>query len=300
MLFGVLGIALALPASAHAELISADPADGQRLATAPRAVTLTFSESVAIDTGYLRVLNAAGQRMDVGNPTHPGGEGGKVSVPLKPGLPDAGYLVSWRVVSADSHPIGGAYSFVVGNGVPLDASGSANGGAANPAVRNTFTVTRFLGFAGLVLLGGAVFLTACWPAGRAYARPRALIWAGWGLTAWAALLGGLLEGPYGAGTGPSTLLNWTLLRATLHGDYGRMIATRLILLAVLAVLLAKLLDDTESPPWLEDATALSGLGVLATYAGAGHAATGTQAPLTVFADSAHLAAMSTWLGGLLM
>jgi copper transport protein len=248
VLFGVLGIALAVPASAHAELSTADPTDGQRLASAPRAVTLTFSESVSIDTGYLRVLNAAGQRMDAGNPTHPGGDGKKVSVPLRPNLPDAGYLVSWRVVSADSHPIGGAYSFVVGNGAPLDASGSTNGGAANPAVRHTFTVVRFLGFAGLVLLGGAVFLTACWPAGRDYRRPRALIWAGWGLTGWAALLGGLLEGPYGAGTGPSTLLDWTLLRATLHSDYGRMISTRLVLLAVLGVLLAKLLDNAETRP----------------------------------------------------
>jgi copper transport protein len=297
---GVLGVALAAPASAHAGLVSADPADGQRLVTAPRAVTLTFSEPVSIDTGYLRVLNAAGQRVDTGTPAHPGGDGAKVEVPLKGGLPDAGYLVSYRVVSADSHPIGGAYSFVVGDGDPLDASGGADGGAANPSVKNTFTVVRFLGFAGLVLLGGAVFLTACWPAGRLRARPRAVIWAGWGLTSWAALLGLLLEGPYGAGTGPSTLFNGTLLSATLRGDYGRMVSTRLVLLAVLAVLLSKLLADAESPPWLEDATALTGLGILATYAGAGHAVSGTQAPLTVFADTAHLAAMSAWLGGLLL
>jgi copper transport protein len=295
-----LGVALAVPASAHAELVAADPGDQQRLASAPRAVTLTFSEQVSIDTGYLRVLNAAGQRVDTGNPQHVGGDGTKVSVPLKSGLPDAGYLVSWRVVSADSHPIGGAYSFVIGDGAPLDASGNSSGGAANPAVKNTFTVVRFLGFAGLVLLGGAVFLTVCWPAGRTWRRPRAMIWAGWGLTAWAALLSGLLQGPYGAGTGPSTLFSGSLLKATLHSDFGRMTSTRLVLLAVLAALLARLLDDTESPPWLEDATALTGLGVLATYAGAGHAATGTQAPLTVFADTAHLAAMSAWLGGLLM
>jgi copper transport protein len=299
--FGATGVALAAPALAHAELVSADPTDGQRLASAPRAVTLIFSENVSIDTGYLRVLNAAGQRVDAGSPTHPGGDGHKVSVPVKSGLPNAGYLVSWRVVSADSHPIGGAYSFVVGNGTPLDAQGGGvDPGAANSQIRSTFTVVRFLGFFGLVLLGGAVFLAACWPAGRTRARPRAVIWAGWGLTAWAAVLGGLLEGPYGAGTGPSTLLNGALLRATLHSDYGRMISTRLVLLAVLAVLLAKLLAESASPPWLEDATTLTGLGVLATYAGAGHAATGTQPALTVFADTAHLAAMSAWLGGLVM
>jgi copper transport protein len=298
--FAALGVALAVPASAHAELVSADPADGQRVATAPAAVTLTFSESISIDTGYLRVLNAAGQRVDTGTPSHPGGDGRKVSVPLKGGLKDAGYLVSWRVVSADSHPIGGAYSFVIGNGTPLDASGTTNGGAADPTVKNTFTVVRFLGFVGLVLLGGAVFLTACWQDGRRRARPRAMVWAGWGLTSWAALFGALLEGPYGAGSGLGTLFDGNLLAATLRGDYGRMISTRLVLLAVLAVLLSKLLDEEESPPWLEDATALTGLGILATYAGAGHAVSGTQAPLTVFADTAHLAAMAAWLGGLLV
>jgi len=296
---GVAGVAGAVPALAHAELVSADPADGQRLARAPAAVTLRFSEPVSIDTGYLRVLDAAGRRVDAGPPSHPAGDPTSVAVPLTRSA-DGGYIVSWRVVSADSHPVGGAYSFAVGSGTLLTPSGADSKGAADPAVQWVFTVTRWVGFAGLVLLGAAVFLTVCWRDGRAERRPRQLVWAGWGAVAGSTGLGLLLEGPYGAGTGLGRLLSPGLLSATLHTTYGRMLSARLVLLAVLAVLLVRLLAEPDSPPWLEDAAALAGLGILATYAGAGHAVSGGQTPVAVFADAVHLAAMSAWLGGLVV
>jgi copper transport protein len=297
---GALGVATALPASAHAEIVSATPAEGQRLESAPTSVTLKFSEPVSIDTGYLRVLDKDGKRLDTGKPQHPGGDGTAATVSVKAGLPDGGYLVSWRVVSADSHPIGGAYSFVVGDGAALTTTGQPDGGAVDGLVKNSFTVIRWLGFAGLALLGGAVFLTVCWRDGRRERRARALVWTGWGLVAGSAAVGLLLEGPYGAGTRISKLFSPALLDATLHTGYGRMLSARLVLLAALAGVLVHLLDSADSPPWLEDAGALAGLGVLATFGGAGHAVAGNQAPLAVFSDTAHLAAMATWLGGLVM
>jgi copper transport protein len=295
---GVVGVAAALPASAHAELVSAAPGEGARLASPPDAVTLRFSEPVSIDTGYLRVLDRTGKRVDTGPPRHPEGDATTVTVPVQARLPDGGYLVSWRVLSADSHPVGGAYSFAVGNGAVLTPTGVPDSGAVNGVVGWAFTVVRWLGFAGLALLGGAVFLTACWREGRRVRRARGLVWTGWGLVAGSTVLGLLLEGPYGAGTGLSRLLNGALLDATLHTTYGRMLWARLMLLGALAVALAHLLKSLESSPWLEDATALAGLATLATFGGAGHAVAGVQAPLAVFSDTLHLSAMSVWLGGL--
>jgi copper transport protein len=297
---GVVGVAVAAPAGAHAELVSAEPAPGARLAAAPDAVTLRFSESVSIDTGYLRVLDAAGKRVDAGPARHPEGDGSTVAVPLRPGLPEGGYLVSYRVLSADSHPVGGAYSFAVGNAAVLATTGGVDGGTVDGAVRVLFTTVRWLGFAGLALLGGAVFLTACWREGRRVRRARGLVWTGWGLLAGSTVLGLLLEGPYGAGAGLSRLLNGTLLDATLHSSYGRMLSVRLVLLGALAVALAHLLGSLENPPWLEDATALAGLATLATFGGAGHAVAGIQAPVAVFSDTLHLSAMAIWFGGLAM
>lgn len=293
-------VLLAGPASAHAQLISTDPASGQRLGRAPSAVTLRFSEPVTFDTGYLRVFDAAGRRVDSGTPEHPGGDPTAMAVPLAGGLADGGYIVSWQVVSADSHPVGGAYSFAVGTGALLTPAATQRGGVVNRTVQWVFVVTRWVGFTGLVLLGGAVFLTVCWRAGRTEQRPRALVWTGWGAVAGSTALGLLLEGTYGAGTGLSRLASPSLLVDTLRTTYGRVLSIRLVLLAALAVLLARLLREPASSRWREDLAAVVGLGVLATYGGAGHAVTGIQAPLALLADTTHLAAMAGWLGGLVL
>jgi copper transport protein len=295
----------ATPALAHATVVATDPADGDRLADPPAQVTVTFSEHVSSSSGYLRVVDSKGRRADGGAVEHPGQDGSKVSVRLRSGLPDDSYIVSYRVVSADSHPIGGAFSFVVGNGPLVATTGLVLGGTSDRVVGAAFAVARWLSFAGLVLLGGLAFLLLCWPAGRAVPRARRLVWTGWGAAAVAAVLGVLLQGPYAAGSGIDQLFSRPLLAATLSTAYGRMLCVRLILLAVLAVLAVRLLADESVLPEKtrsrdEDLTAITGLGVLATYGGTGHAAAGDQATLALLSDTAHLSAVSIWVGGLVL
>jgi copper transport protein len=302
----VAGVAGAAPASAHAELVSGDPADSARLDTPPGSVTLRFSEPVGLGLGYVRVVDASGSRVDTGTVEHPGGDASAVSVRLRGGLGDGSYTVSWRVVSADSHPAAGAYSFVVGDG-PLVPAGDAAGagGAADPAVGAVFDAARWAGFAGLVLLvGGAAFLVLAWPSGQDERRPLRLVWTGWGLAAGTTALGLPLEGLYASGQGFGHLLDTGLLDSTLHTNYGRMLSARLVLLAVLALLVDHVLDSRPTEDgerrWQVDAAAVVSLGVFATYAAAGHAATGIQPPLAVLSDTLHLAAMATWIGGVVM
>jgi copper transport protein len=303
--FLVAAVAGAGPALAHAVVISTDPADGTRLSTVPAAVSVTFSEHVSFGSGYLRVVDSKGGRVDTGAIQHPGGDATKVSVPLRTGLPDDSYIVSYRVVSADSHPIGGAFSFVVGKGPLVAATGAVVGGTSDPVVGAVFAVARWLSFAGLVLIGGLAFLLLCWPEGRAVPRARRLVWTGWGAATVAGMLGVLLQGPYAAGSNLSRTFSRPLLSATLSTTYGRMLCVRLILLAVLAVLAVRLLADESVLPDKsrsrdEDLTAIVGLGVLATYGGTGHAAAGSQPTLALLSDSAHLSAVSIWVGGLVM
>jgi copper transport protein len=295
----------AAPALAHATVVATDPVDGGRLASAPAQVTVTFSERVSFSSGYLKVVDSKGRRVDSGTVEHPGHDDSKMSVGLRSGLPDGSYIVSYRVVSADAHPIGGAFSFVVGNGPLIATTGLVLGGTSDPVVQVAFAVTRWLSFAGLVLLGGLAFLLLCWPAGRAVPRARRLVWTGWGAAAVAAALGVLLQGPYAAGTGLGQVFSRPLLAATLGTPYGRMLCVRLILLGVLAVLAVRLLADESVLPDKtrsrdEDLTAITGLGVLATYGSIGHAAAGDQTTLALLSDTAHLSAVSIWVGGLVL
>src|SRR4051812_46505070 len=97
-------------ASAHAELEASSPADGSILQKAPTSVSLQFSESVSVRTDGVRVVDANGGRVDRSKAKD---SGTRVTVPLGK-LAKGSYLASWRVISADGHPVRGAFTFSVG------------------------------------------------------------------------------------------------------------------------------------------------------------------------------------------
>ena len=83
-------VALLLPAaaSAHARLEGTSPPQGAVVKAEPSAVVFEFDEAVEGNFGAVRVYDAAGERVDEGDAFHPDGEGPKLGVHLKPGLPD--------------------------------------------------------------------------------------------------------------------------------------------------------------------------------------------------------------------
>lgn len=101
------------PASAHAALTGSDPAQGVVVDKAPTQVSLTFSETVSMNDDSLRVLDPKGTRVDTGKPSEVSGT--TYAVQLHSGLPDGTYTVTYQVVSADSHPVAGAYTFSIGS-----------------------------------------------------------------------------------------------------------------------------------------------------------------------------------------
>ena len=105
-------VLLAVPASAHAVLLATTPAQGAVLTTPPRAVSLRYDEQVTYNPGAVRVYNEQGSRVDSGSISKPSPDVVQVSLP--PHLPDGAYVVTWRVISADTHPVEGAFTFQVG------------------------------------------------------------------------------------------------------------------------------------------------------------------------------------------
>jgi len=97
-------------ATAHALLDRAEPRVGNTVATAPREVTLWFTQKLEAAFSTVTVTNAAGQRVDTGKPRV---SGNQMSVSLRSG--GAGtYRVTWRVLSVDTHRTEGRFSFEVG------------------------------------------------------------------------------------------------------------------------------------------------------------------------------------------
>src|ERR1700693_1839455 len=97
-------------ASAHAFLDHAEPRVGNKVATAPREVTLWFTQKLEPAFSSMTVTNAAGQRVDTGKTRV---SGNQMSVSLRSG--GAGtYRVNWRVLSVDTHRTDGNFTFQVG------------------------------------------------------------------------------------------------------------------------------------------------------------------------------------------
>ncbi|MEU6484218.1 FixH family protein [Streptomyces sp. NPDC046887] len=311
-------------ASAHGALDSTDPVQGSVVARQPSAVTLTFGEGVTLPAEALRVFDPAGGRVDTGTPDHVGGKAETARVALRGGLADGTYTVAWRVVSADSHPIGGAFTFSVGAPSASTVSAESLRGSTdtNGLIGFLYGTARLIAYAAFALLAGAVaFVLLCWPAGAAARSVQRLLVAGW-----VALLGStvvlmMLRGAYeqGGGIAPPADPATAPAHVDLDERIYLVLAARLLLLVVSGVFLVLLVGQSGQPgpeeteqtdpeqPERSQARSrtrlrLAGLalavGLSATWAVTNHSSEGAQVWLAVPVTALHLLAMAAWLGGL--
>jgi copper transport protein len=296
VLIGVLvgGFGLATPASAHAILVSSTPSQGTIVLNPPTEVVLTFTEGVTLVTGQVRVVAPDNTRADTGSPST---SDDKVIIPMKPGGKHGTYLVSFRVISADSHPVAGAftYSVVSTSTPPVQDTTSVT---TSPVVSALFPIVRGIGYVGLVLMVGATLVLALlWPQRLSNAGPVRAIWVGAALIAVTTVGELAVQIPNVAGGfGEAGAAD---VRQVLSSQYG---AAHLIRLGVLAASLFLLRPIIKGKGWGADRVLLAVLGAIgiATWSVSGHPYASSIPTVTVVSDMIHIASMSVWLGGLLM
>ncbi|MFG2936343.1 copper resistance CopC/CopD family protein [Streptomyces sp. NPDC048282] len=294
------------PASAHAALTGSDPSQGVVVPKAPDQVSLTFSENVSMNDNSLRVLDPQGKRVDKGKPTNLSGT--TYGVQLKSGLGKGTYTVAYQVVSADSHPVAGAYTFSVGAPSRTVASvGDQDAGGG--VVGWLYGFGRYMSYAGyIVLVGGAAFVLACWQRGSGVRAMQRLVVGGWLTLTAATLWLLLLRGSYTTSGSVGDIFDLNLLGQVLQTKPGAALVSRLLLLAAAALFIAVLFgayDKREEEDEKRDLTfglAIGGTvvaaGLAASWAMAEHASTGLQPGIAMPVDVLHLLAVATWLGGL--
>ncbi len=105
----ILALGLAIPAHAHASLLGTDPAEGAVLATPPTQLTLRFDEPISLPDKAIQLFDAAGAAV----PANAAASDTTVTVTVPDEL-SGSYLIAWRVISADGHPVAGSLNFAVG------------------------------------------------------------------------------------------------------------------------------------------------------------------------------------------
>lgn len=286
VLLGAVALVLgaAAPASAHATLVSTDPAEGAVLAGAPERITLEFSEGVTGVPDGAQVFDAEGAGLAATSST----SGKVLTVELTDPVGDGTLVVVWRVVSEDGHPISGSLTFSVG--APSDDVVRPDvEGTSAPEPPWGLTLVRWVGYAGLLVAVGLVaFLVLVLPAGEEGARRRlvGIARAVAGATAVAWLVALPLTSVYQLGGGLGSVLDgatWAQPSAT---EY---VVTAAVVLGVLA---AVGLAGSDAPVALVAAVPAAVAPALT-----GHTRATSPELVAVGADMLHLATGAVWLGG---
>jgi copper transport protein len=303
--------ALALPAAAwaHAALLRTVPEASRTVNTPPKQVSLTYSEAVEPRFAIVSVTDAAGHQQTAGPPRRSAADPDTLVVPLKH-LSEGWYLVYWRVISADGHPVRGAFTFAVGPNpgpAPQFVIPSTSETAATPGllVLRWATFLSFMAAIGLFMLR----LVIARPAGRiedASLRPLSI---GFGV----AMVVALIVTPIYVvvSTAKFALRSAFDLGAVIplarDSAFGRSFLDFWLVLALFA-LAGGITIAVDRPERRLRSTAelLAFGGALATIAAAclvpglaGHAAQTSPRGLSLALDWLHVASASVWIGGLI-
>lgn len=291
-----LGVAVV---GAHADLVAATPAHGERVGTAPDTVVLRFSEGVQV--ADVTVSGSTGERVDRGVVRLDGTDPKVVRVPLS-SVPNGTYTLSWEVLSVDGHTTRGSYYFVVGDALPdreqlLAALAADAGGGVNPLE----PVARGLLFVAALLAVGVplallIVVDPVVPASAARAERTARLLAG--VAALLVVAVGLLAAVRTTSAAPA--LTPEQVSAFLATRLGRLSAVQVaVALGTLAVAVLPLTGrvDGSDRRWLAALVAVA-LAVSLTVSLGSHSAATVDGPLGVLVDFAHTLGAAVWVGGL--
>jgi copper transport protein len=294
------GATSAVPASAHAVLVSTDPAADTVVATAPGAVTLRFSEQVDVAGSSVHVLDDTGARVDDGPVVTAANDASAVSVPLKSGIRTGSYVVSWIVTSDDTHPVSGSFTFAIGSRTSTTAIEAPT---RNDPVGLTLGILRWLGYVGLALGPGLLLVALLlWPGALQDRRARRLVLGGLGLLVVSTVGGMLLQGVWASGAPLSALWQAPDTLDTHSRKFDLVYAWRVFLLVAFAVAMVlafpRRSTPTPSRSVLLGAVGLSSVALVATWPVVGHSAVGDLPLLALAVNLVHSLGMVLWLGGL--
>jgi len=275
------------PARSHAVLLETVPSDGAVLSEMPALLLLRFNEPVSVVT--LGLIDGAGRNLLAGEPAQP--PGAQVRIVAPAAATSGWFVLSYRVVSADGHPIAGAVTFAVGDGTAR-APPVAGVGGDDAAWRLASAVARTLVYGSILLAAGSALFVVLVCPGLADDRRWRGAARGAALVAGLAVIGSIpIQGASLAGAPASALRDpalWSLGWSSLG------VSTSLTLIGLAALLVGYRLPGPFRPVAL-GAGALLAIG---GFGATGHAATADPRWLTAPAVIAHGIVAAFWIGSL--
>ncbi|WP_328993857.1 copper resistance protein CopC [Kribbella sp. NBC_01245] len=284
----------AAPASAHATLLSTDPKNDAVLAKAPTAVTLTFDEAVVVWPTSISIFDPAGERLEVGVK----GIDKRAVATLPANLGQGTYTVTWRVISADDHPVSGGFAFTIGKRTtPVAADLDNEPTRSLNVVRLAATALGYLGVLGSIGLAVFELFLLDATAGAMAGLRRRLRWTGRGLIALAAL-GFFASIPLTTAWQQAGSLASLGDGAIWSDGFSSDLLTSAVL-AVAGLLVVALLVGRPYVVLARVGVAVGALVALVSLPWTGHTRTYGPTWLVVASDLIHVSAGAIWAGGII-
>ena len=313
---------VALPSGtawAHNTLLSSEPADGAAWSVAPSQITWVFDNAVPLDTMTVTLIDATGTRSELSGSTHGAAGDTEVVTPL-PSLQPGPVSLRWRLVGPDGHPITGRVDFTVTVPTPTTIASAATAAptvaATSPppttpaavdesspdqsdgtysASSLTRWTLRYASYLTIMAIVGVLLTSAyMWAGAGTHPMLRRILSSS--LFATAAL--GFMQLLVVASdiSGKRTWSSFGSIDAATTTDAGMAFTIRIVLALSMWLVLFRAGIVHRDVYWT--AVSLPGLGLLATWAFAGHSRSMRWPAIGVITDVAHHAAAAAWIAGL--
>lgn len=285
-------------ASAHAVLLESSPAPSSVLQQSPSGISLDFNEDIESALLSIRLFDADQSEVSIGDAGRDPADS-SIARAAVPRLDDGVYVVVWRAVSGDGHPVSGAFPFQVGNTPDVNANELLTrvlrGLDTQSPLGTPIAVSRFLAYVALVALVGVTVFSM----GAVGMTPRLVRAMKAAVVSFAAGAVGitLMQGPYAAGRGWAGIFDAGLLADVFPTRLGIASAVRLAMAIVWGVLVLTL--HRRGAAWWKALFATTSIVSVVTFSISGHASAGSLPAVFVTVDAVHFTAVCVWVGAFL-
>lgn len=293
----------AVDVTGHAELLRSEPAADAVLLSMPSRVRLSFSEPVDPPADAVTIIGPDGERVD-GRDSQVADDDERALLVSFDGQARGTYVVRWRAISADSHPISGDFQFSVGVASDVTAAELAPLSLQTTGAIPLQAAARWLHLLGLALLAGPLAMLTLMGARSTMPAIDRGLWqcSRWGAVSLLAVSGLALVAQSAAVAGSlAEGVQRTALMSLLETRWGTLWALRTLVVAVAIAATSfapsRMASGQPTRSW-HALVLVTAAALLTLTAMNGHSAATAPVWLSLPVDWLHLTATTVWIGGL--